>query len=97
LGIDETTINSSINVLKRMELDRLVVNSHDKPTTHNLVKSIVGNTDSISDGEADEQDNDLLTQLLKDISDATFDDVDLDTKFCDLWLLHDSKKTGQKT
>lgn len=96
LGIDETTINSSINVLKRMELDRLVVNSHDKPTTHNLVKSIVGNTDSISDGEADEQDNDLLTQLLKDISDATFDDVDLDTKFCDLMAATRQSKNRSK-
>jgi hypothetical protein len=84
LGADETTINSSINVLKRMELDRRVVNSHDKPTSHSLVKRSVDITVSISDGEVDEQDNDLLTHLLKDISDESFDDVDLDTKLCDL-------------
>ena len=38
----------------------------------------------MSDEEVDEINNDLLTHLLKDVADANFDDVDLDTKICDL-------------
>jgi len=37
-----------------------------------------------SDDEADENNNDLLSHLLKDVSEADFDNVHLDTKICDL-------------
>ena len=67
-----------------MELDRKATNSHTTLESPSLEESNTGNSCSVSDEEVDEINNDLLTHLLKDVADANFDDVDLDTKICDL-------------
>jgi hypothetical protein len=84
LGDDEFAVNRSINGLKKMELDRKATNSHTTLESPSLEESNTGNSCSVSDEEVDEINNDLLTHLLKDVADANFDDVDLDTKICDL-------------
>ena len=45
----------------------------------------------LSDGEDRETDNDLLSHLVKDITEVDLDNLDLDTRICDL------KVSGRKT
>ena len=41
---------------------------------------------SLSDGEDSEDDNCLLSRLVKDITNVDLDDLDLGTKICDLGI-----------
>jgi len=49
-----------------------------------------------SDDEVDAVDNDLLAHLIKDISEVDFDEVELDTKLCDLMATNRKSKKSTK-
>ena len=52
---------------------------------------------STSDDEVDDFDNDLLAHLVKDVSEVDFDDMELDTRICDLMAsIRKSKKHSKK-
>ena len=81
-------ISVSYNALKRIEVDRFSFRPKLKGDAR---ASTEPNPFDLSDGENHETDNDLLSHLVKDITEVDLDDLDLDTRICDL------KVSGRKT
>ena len=85
MGSSSKDINVSYKELKRIEVDKVTVQPKNK-----RVDTILNPFD-LSDEEDSENDNMLLSHLIKDITDVDLDDPDLGTRICDL------KATGRKS
>ena len=85
MGSSSKEINVSFNALKWVEVDRVTVQPNNKRADTIL------NPFDLSDEEDSENDNMLLSHLIKDITDVDLDDPDLGMRICDL------KVTGRKS
>ena len=85
MGSSSKEINISFNALKRVKVDRVTVQPKNKRA------DTVLNHFDLSDAEDSENDNRLLSHLIKDITDVDLDDPDLGMRICDL------KVTGRKS
>ena len=86
MGSSEAAVNMSINILKKMELDRMTAINKSVCTSDSLSveDSNLGLPGNGSDDETDKINVDVLDLLIKDVVEVDFDDVDLDTKICEL-------------
>lgn len=84
LGSNSNSVNLSINALKRVEVDRTTVTPNRKEA-----KRLGGgeNPCEASDDEDTENDGTLLEHLVKEITHVGLDDLNLDTKICDLMVI----------
>jgi hypothetical protein len=99
LGSSEAAVNMSINILKKMELDRMTAINKSVCTSDSLSgeDSNLGLPGNGSDDETDKINVDVLDLLIKDVAEVDFDDVDLDTKICELRAsTRKSKKHSKK-
>ena len=85
MGSSSKEIIVSSNALKRIEVDKVKVQPKNKRADTNL------NPFDLSDEEDPENENRLLSHLIKDITDVDLDDLDLGMRICDL------KVTGRKS
>ena len=85
MGSSSKEINVSLNALKRIEVDKVTVQPKNKRMDTIL------NPFDLSDEEEPENENRLLSHLIKDITDVDLDDLDLGMRICDL------KVTGRKS
>ena len=85
MGSSSKEINVSFNSLKRIEVDKVTVQPKNKS-----VDTVVNPFD-LSDEEDLENENKLLSHLIKDITDVDLDDLDLGMRIYDL------KVTGRKS
>ena len=86
-------ISVSYNALKRIEVDRFSLRPKLKGDAR---ASTEPNPFDLSDGEDHETDNDLLSHLVKDITEVDLDDLDLDTRICDLKVSGCKTKSSSK-
>ena len=99
LGSSEAAVNMSINILKKMELDRMTAINKSVCTSDSLSveDSNLGLPGNGSDDETDKINVDVLDLLIKDVVEVDFDDADLDTKICELRAsTRKSKKHSKK-
>ena len=85
MGSSSKDINVSYKELKRIEVDKVTVQPKNKRADTIL------NPFDLSDEEDPENDNRLLSHLIKDITNVDLDDPDLGMRICDL------KVTGRKS
>jgi len=85
MGSSSKEIIVSSNALKRIEVDKVKVQPKNKRADTDL------NPFDLSDEEDPENENRLLSHLIKDITDVDLDDLDLGMRICDL------KVTGRKS
>src|SRR5438105_15726178 len=82
-----------------MEVDRRMVRKKSGSIV-SAKESRMENCENIfytSDVEVNDTDNDLLAHLVRDVSEVDFEDVELDTKICDLVAsTRKSKKSPKK-
>ena len=91
MGSSSKEINVSFNSLKRIEVDKVTVQPKNKS-----VDTVVNPFD-LSDEEDLENENKLLSHLIKDITDVNLDDLDLGMRICDLKVTrHKSKSSAKK-
>ena len=88
LGTTSKAINVSYNALKRIEVDRVTVQPNLKGTGK---MGFDLNPFELNDEEDHENDSGLLSHLVKEITDVDLEDLDLDTRICDL------KESGRKS
>jgi hypothetical protein len=81
LGDDSNAIHVSYNALKRIEIDRAVVQAPRNGPSKDVLET---NPFDPSDEEDDSRDDALLSHLVKDLTDVDYDDADLTTRICDL-------------
>ena len=93
LGSNSNTINLSINALKRVEVDRTTVTPNHKETKR---LGVGENPFAASDDEDTENGGTLLEHLVKEITDVGLDDLNLDTKICDLMVTGQKSKASSK-
>ena len=93
LGSNSNTISLSINALKRVEVDRTSVTPNQK-----VAKRLGAgeNPFALSDDEDTDNDGTLLDHLVKEITDVGLDDLNLDTKICDLMVTGQKSKASSK-
>lgn len=82
LANNSNAVSLSINVLKRIEVDRTTVTLNSKEAKRLSMGETLtySNPFVVSDDEDTENDSILLEHLAKEISDVGFDDLDLGTK-----------------
>ena len=90
MGSSSKEINVSFNALKRVEVDRVTVQPKNKRA------DIVLNPFDLSDAEDSENDNRLLSHLIKDITDVDLDEPDLGMRICDLKVTRRKSKSSAK-
>jgi hypothetical protein len=93
LGHTSNAINLSYSALKRIHIDKTVV-QHKPQSVRKF--NLEDNPFDLSDGEDYEINNDLLSHLVKDLMDVDLDDLDLDTKICDLQVSGRRTKSASK-
>jgi hypothetical protein len=81
LGDNSNAINISYNALKRVEIDRAVVQAHKKEPSREVTET---NPFDPSDEEDASVEEALLSHLVKEVTDVDYDDSDLTTRICDL-------------
>ena len=90
MGSSSKTITVSYNALKRIEVDKDTVQARDGRTSNDV------NPFELSDEEDPENDNGLLSHLIKDITDVDLDEPDLDIRICDLKVSGRKSKSSSK-
>ena len=90
MGSSSKTITVSYNALKRIEVDKDTVQARDGRTSNDV------NPFDLSDEEDPENDNGLLSHLIKDITDVDLDELDLDIRICDLKVSGRKSKSSSK-
>ena len=93
LGSNSNIFNLSINALKRVKVDRTTVTPNQKETKR---LGVGENPFAASDDEDTENDGTLLEHLVKEITDVGLDDLNLDTKICDLMVTGQKSKASSK-
>lgn len=98
LGSSSSDITISINKLKHIELDRSIaapkINGSHQPFKNQTLEK--DNPFDASDDEDTELDSSLLAHLVKDVSEADLDDVDMSSKICDLMVSARKSKSNKK-
>ena len=90
MGTSSKEISDSFNALKRIKVDRVKVQPKGKRA------DTVINPFDWSDEEESENDNRLLSHLIKDITIVDLDDPDLGTRICDLKVTDRKSKSSSK-
>ena len=90
LGSSSKAINVSYNALKRIEVDRVTVQSRIGRVSSDV------NPFDLSDEDDPENDSGLLSHLVKDITDVDLDNLDLGTRICDLKVTDRKSKSSSK-
>jgi hypothetical protein len=75
-----SSVNVSINALKRIEIDRKKLQLTQKEKANSGIVEL----EEISDDDVAESTGDLLSHLIQEVSEVDFDEEDLDTRICDL-------------
>jgi hypothetical protein len=75
-----SSVNVSINALKRIEIDRRKL----QPTPKGKTNIGITTQEEDSDDDVAEHTGDVLSQLIQEVSEVDFDEEDLDTRICDL-------------
>jgi hypothetical protein len=97
LGGSDKIVNLSINALKRIEVDRSTVTPSKSLKLAEKTKNNKDRDLSLdSDNEDTIMDSTLVDHLLKDITDVSFDDSELDTRICDLMVTSRKSKSSSK-